>query len=201
MTKFTKITSAALLALFLAACDKAAEKKAEAPAQNTQTQQETAKEPEKKAEEAKPAEAAKPAETTKASDPAAEYQMLSDWGQAQQIEMQKAGVELRELASRTRDMKQLSESIEKAKNVFADSLKNLDKLEIKDEAVAALRSKSREVLVLMQEALLIGTKIAAEPEKEAEYQQEAKGITMKLLELAPEMQKMDAELRQRFGIK
>lgn len=222
MTKFTKITSAALFALFLTACDKPAEKKAEAPAPSTQTQ-EVAKAPEVKVEETKPAEAkpaetkaeeakpaevktevakaeSKPAEAPKALEGgAAEFQKLVDWGKAQEEIMNKAAAEMEQIAA-TKDAKKIQDGVTKMQSVFTDALKSLDGIEVKDTDVGTFKQKTKEVMELLQNLMVISSKAAAQPEKEAEFQEEAKGVAMKMMTLAPEMQKMEAELKQKFGI-
>lgn len=195
MTKFTKISATALFALFLTACDKPANK---------------------------PAEAAKPAETTPATQPAteaqkagttapvtqlsaeelaqgkADFKKILDWNKTQEQIANAAQKTLQEkLASQ--DPKQIETALTEFTKTVEDTIKSLDAVEVKNALVKTFKEKTKEVLGLSNTIVADSVKVMANPTAEA--QESLKAKTQQLLSQGGELQKLQAELQQTFGDK
>ena len=210
MTKFTKISATALFALFLTACDKPANKPAEAakPAETTPA--------------TKPAEAAKPAEATPAAQPAAEapkaettapaaqlsaeelaqgkedFKKILDWNKTQEQIANAAQKTLQEKLA-TQDPKQIEAALSEFTKTVEDTIKSLDAVEVKNALVKTFKEKTKEVLGLSNTIVADSVKVMANPTAEA--QEALKAKTQQLLSQGGELQKLQAELQQTFGDK
>lgn len=210
MTKFTKISATALFALFLTACDKPANKPAEAakPAETTPATQ--------------PAEAAKPAEATPAAQPAAEapkaettapaaqlsaeelaqgkedFKKILDWNKTQEQIANAAQKTLQEKLA-TQDQKQIEAALAEFTKTVDETIKSLDAVEVKNALVKTFKEKTKEVLGLSNTIVADSVKVMANPTAEA--QESLKAKTQQLLSQGGELQKLQAELQQTFGDK
>ena len=206
MTKFTKISATALFALFLTACDKPANKPADAakPAETTPATQ--------PAEAAKPAEATPATEAPKAETTApvaqlsaeelaqgkADFQKILDWNKAQEQIANAAQKTLQEkLASQ--DSKQIEAALTEFNKTVEETLKSLDAVEVKNTLVKTYKEKTKEVLNLSNSVIADSVKVMATPT--AETQEALKAKTQQLLSLGNELQNLQAELQQTFGSK
>lgn len=210
MTKFTKISATALFALFLTACDKPANKPAEAakPAETTPA--------------TKPAEAAKPAEATPAAQPTAEapkaettapaaqlsaeelaqgkedFKKILDWNKTQEQIANAAQKTLQEKLA-TQDPKQIEAALAEFTKTVEETIKSLDAVEVKNALVKTFKEKTKEVLGLSNTIVADSVKVMANPTAEA--QEALKAKTQQLLSQGGELQKLQAELQQTFGDK
>lgn len=210
MTKFTKISATALFALFLTACDKPANKPAEAakPAETTPA--------------TKPAEAAKPAEATPAAQPAAEapkaettapaaqlsaeelaqgkedFKKILDWNKTQEQIANAAQKTLQEKLA-TQDPKQIEAALAEFTKTVEETIKSLDAVEVKNALVKTFKEKTKAVLGLSNTIVADSVKVMANPTAEA--QEALKAKTQQLLSQGGELQKLQAELQQTFGDK
>ncbi|KAE9538984.1 lipoprotein HlpB [Ursidibacter maritimus] len=209
MNKFTKISAAALFALFLTACDKPAEKKVETPAAKPETTQ-TAKVEEKKAEEAKPAAEAPKAEQAPAAEApktdtaptvdaqgVEDFKKLAAWNAEQEKEMATLQAGLQEKIA-TQDKAQIESAFTQFTAKVGNVIKSLDAVEIKNAEVQKLKDKLKESLSLSSELLSVSIK-AMDGQPTPELQNEMKGKTEKLLQVATELQTIQAELQQKFA--
>ena len=206
MTKFTKISATALFALFLTACDKPANKPAEAakPAETTPATQPT--------EASKPAEATPAAETPKAETtaPAAQlsaeelaqgkedFKKILDWNKTQEQIANAAQKTLQEKLA-TQDPKQIEAALAEFTKTVEETIKSLDAVEVKNALVKTFKEKTKEVLGLSNTIVADSVKVMANPTAEA--QEALKAKTQQLLSQGGELQKLQAELQQTFGDK
>lgn len=160
MNKFTKISATALFAIFLTACDKPAEKKAEAPAAQPETTQ-TAKVEEKKEEQAPAAETPKAEQAPAAEAPKAQeadaqgvedFNKLVAWNAEQEKEMATLQAELQQKIA-TQDKAQIESAFTQFTAKVSDVIKSLDAVEIKNAEVQKLKDKLKESLSLSSEVL------------------------------------------------
>ncbi|EEV24874.1 lipoprotein HlpB [Actinobacillus minor 202] len=195
MTKFTKISATALFALFLTACDKPANKPAEAakPAETTPATQ--------PATEAQKAEATAPVTQLSAEELAqgkADFKKILDWNKTQEQIANAAQKTLQEkLASQ--DPKQIETALTEFTKTVEDTIKSLDAVEVKNALVKTFKEKTKEVLGLSNTIVADSVKVMANPTAEA--QESLKAKTQQLLSQGGELQKLQAELQQTFGDK
>lgn len=191
MNKFTKISAAALLTVFLAACDKPA--------------------PAKPADAPKP-EAAAPAEAPKAETPAPaveapkadaaqvqgveDFKKLVEWNQAQEQALASSQAELQQTLA-TQDKAKIEEALKTFTTKVADVLKSLDALDVKNADVLAFKAKTKETLELSNDLIAESVKVMANPTAEAQKLIQEK--SQKLMATGTELQKLQAELQQKFG--
>lgn len=199
MTKFTKISATALFALFLTACDKPANKSAEAakPAETTPATQPT--------EASKPAEATPAAETTapvaqlsaeELAQGKADFQKILDWNKAQEQIANAAQKTLQEKLA-TQDPKQIEAALTEFAKTVEDTIKSLEVVEVKNTLVKAYKEKIKEILNLSNSVIIDSVKVMATPTAEA--QEALKTKTQQLLSLGNELQNSQTELQQTFG--
>ena len=221
MTKFTKISATALFALFLTACDKPADKAAEAPkaeatpAAQTQAsaQAETtipavqAQSP-AQAETTTPAaqaqspaqtETAKPAVQLSAEELAqgkADLQKILDWNKTQEQAANAAQQKLQtELA--TNDPQKVETALVEFIKTVDETVKTLDAVEVKSPLVAAFKAKTKEVLTLSSSIVADSVKVMSQPTPESQNALAEK--TQKLIQEGNVLQQLQAELQQTFG--
>ncbi|MBF0784273.1 lipoprotein HlpB [Muribacter muris] len=174
MKKLTKISAAALFALFLTACDKPANKAAEAPkAEATPATQPATEAP--KAETAVAEQAAKTVDTQGAE----EYKKLLDWNASLEKEIAAANNELQQKFS-SGDKAQIEAGYKAFTAKVDDVLKSLDALEFKNESIIAFKEKMK-----------------SNQTEEAKKAFQAK--TEALMQGGVELQKLQSELEQKFA--
>lgn len=192
MNKLTKVGAAALFTLFLAACDKAADKPVEAAKPATTT------------EATKPAETAVPAAAESTATPTAtsneqgveDYKKLVVWNQEAEPKLAALQTQLAEKLG-SKDPKQIEEAQQLFTEKFNEVLSSLEALEIKDEAVNNFKQKTKDMFVLSKEIMADSIKAITAPT--AELQQTLMEKTQKITEAGAELQKLQAELQQKFA--
>ena len=201
MTKFTKISTTALFALFLTACDKPANKPAETAAPEktpAAATQEKAAAP--ATEAAKPAtEAAKPAAADEMAQGKADLEKVLAWDNQNQGQMVKLQQELQAKAA-SGDPKQIEEAVKGFTAYIDDTIKSLDSLDIKNAQVVDFRTLAKDVLGLSRDVMVDSLKIASNPQ-DADLQ---KGLQTKVQDLMQKSQNLlnsQNELKTKFGIK
>ncbi|HGO5815193.1 TPA: lipoprotein HlpB [Mannheimia haemolytica] len=195
MNKLTKISATALVALFLAACDKPAQKAPAAePAKTTEAAPATT---------APAAEAAKPAQTTVTTTETeaakADYQKLVAWNDAQDKSMQAAQAELQQKLA-TQDPKQIQEGLTAFNSKVEETVKSLDAIEVSDAQIKTFKEKTKSVLTLSSEVLSDQVKAISNPNDEA-LKQAVQKKAETLMQANTELQKLSNELQQRFAAK
>ncbi|QBQ64465.1 lipoprotein HlpB [Actinobacillus indolicus] len=192
MNKFTKISAAALLTVFLAACDKPAPAKpAEAPKAEAAAQAPAAP----KAETPAPAAEAPKADAAQAQG-VEDFKKLVEWNQAQEKALASSQAELQQTLA-TQDKAKIEEGLKAFTIKVADVLKSLDALEIKNADVLAFKAKTKETLELSNDLIAESVKVMANPTPEAQKLIQEK--SQKLMESGNALQKLQAELQQKFG--
>ena len=203
MTKFTKISATALFALYLTACDKPADKAAEAPkAEATpaaQTQAPAQTETTTPAQSSAQTETAKPAVQLSAEELAqgkADLQKILDWNKAQEQAANAAQQKLQtELA--TNDPKKVEAALVEFIKTVDETVKTLDAVEVKSPLVAAFKAKTKEVLTLSSSIVADSVKVMAQPTPESQNALAEK--TQQLIQEGNVLQQLQAELQQTFG--
>ncbi|MDY5105917.1 MAG: lipoprotein HlpB [Actinobacillus minor] len=208
MTKFTKISATALFALFLTACDKPANKPAEAakPAETTPATQPTEASKPAEAEATPTAEAPKAETTAPAAQLSAEelaqgkedFKKILDWNKTQEQIANAAQKTLQEKLA-TQDPKQIEAALSEFTKTVEETIKSLDAVEVKNALVKTFKEKTKEVLGLSNTIVADSVKVMANPTAEA--QEALKAKTQQLLSQGGELQKLQAELQQTFGDK
>lgn len=199
MNKLTKISATALVALFLAACDKPAEKApsaTETKATETQTQAPAAT-------ETKPAEAqapatteAKPAVEAPSAEAMADFQKIVAWNAEQEQALASSQAELQQkLASQ--DPKQMQEGLSQFTKKVDEVIKSLETINVSDEQVKTFKEKTKDVLALSGSLIADQVKAISSPDDEA-IKQSLQQKTQELIESGTELQKLQADLQQRF---
>lgn len=191
MNKFTKISAAALFAIFLTACDKPANKPAEAPKAESAPA----------AQQAPAAEAAKTEAAPVAADQqgAEDFKKIVDWNLSQEKALAGFQAELQQkLASQ--DKAQIEEALKTFTTKVDEVLKSLDALEIKNADVNAFKAKTKETLTLSNELIAESVKAMANPTA-TDVQKVIQDKTQQLMQSGADLQKLQAELQQKFGQK
>lgn len=170
MTKFTKISATALFALFLTACDKPANKPAEAakPAETTPATQ--------PATEAQKAEATAPVTQLSAEELAqgkADFKKILDWNKTQEQIANAAQKTLQEKLA-TQDPKQIEAALTEFTKTVEETIKSLDAVEVKNALVKTFKEKTKEVLGLSNTIVADSVKVMANPTAEAQESLKAK---------------------------
>ena len=181
MNKFTKITATALLALFLTACDKPADKAPEAKPEVAQTQA---------ASEVK-------------VDEKGDYQKLVDWNKAQeqtQLQSQQKFQQDLVAAVQAQDEKKVKEAIETFNQSVKDTITSLDALDVKAESIKSIKEQTKNVLslasgLLVDQANMSFTNPTQTPEQQKAYAEKAEALRNAMAEL----QKQSVELEQKFN--
>lgn len=203
MNNLTKISATALVALFLAACDKPAQKPAEPAKAETTPAAQTPAEPAKT--EAAPAPAAQPekaAETTTAAPSEAakaDFQKLVEWNAAQEQTMAAAQAELQQKLT-SQDPKQIQEGLSTFSKKVEDTIKSLDAINVSDEQIKAFKEKTKSVLELSSDVLSSQVKVMTTP-NDASLVETIQKKSEALIGASTELQKLNAELQQRFMAK
>ena len=203
MTKLTKISATALFALFLTACDKPADKAAEAPkAEATpaaQTQAPAQTETTTPAQSSAQTETAKPAVQLSAEELAqgkADLQKILDWNKAQEQAANAAQQKLQtELA--TNDPQKVETALVEFIKTVDETVKTLDAVEVKSPLVVAFKAKTKEVLTLSSSIVADSVKVMSQPTPESQNALAEK--TQQLIQEGNVLQQLQAELQQTFG--
>ncbi|WP_373820352.1 lipoprotein HlpB [Glaesserella sp.] len=190
MNKMTKISAAALFAIFLTACDKPADKPAtEAPKAETPAAQQPAP-----AAEAPKTEAAPVAADQQGIE---DFKKIVEWNQAQEQTLAGFQAELQQkLASQ--DKAQIEEALKTFTSKVDEVLKSLDSLDIKNADVNVFKAKTKETLTLSNELIAESVKAMANPTA-TDVQKVIQDKTQQLMQSGAELQKLQAELQQKFG--
>jgi lipoprotein hlpB len=181
MNKFTKFSATALLALFLTACDKPADKAPEEKQETAQTQA---------ASEVK-------------VDEKGDYQKLVDWNKAQeqtQLQSQQKFQQDLVAAVQAQDEKKVKEAIETFNQSVKDTITSLDALDVKAESIKSIKEQTKNVLslasgLLVDQANMSFTNSAQAPEQQKAYAEKAEALRNAMIEL----QKQSVELEQKFN--
>ena len=181
MNKFTKISTTALLALFLTACDKPADKAPETKPEAAQTQA---------ASEVK-------------VDEKGDYQKLVDWNKAQeqtQLQSQQKFQQDLVAAVQAQDEKKVKEAIETFNQSVKDTITSLDALDVKAESIKSIKEQTKNVLslasgLLIDQANMSFTNPTQTPEQQKAYAEKAEALRKAMAEL----QKQSIELEQKFN--
>ncbi len=191
MNKFTKISAAALFAIFLTACDKPANKPAEAPKAESAPAAQQAPAAEAAKTEAAPVEADQQG--------AEDFKKIVDWNLSQEKALAGFQAELQQkLASQ--DKAQIEEALKTFTTKVDEVLKSLDALEIKNADVNAFKAKTKETLTLSNELIAESVKAMANPTA-TDVQKVIQDKTQQLMQSGADLQKLQAELQQKFGQK
>ena len=181
MNKFTKISATALLALFLTACDKPADKAPEAKPEAAQTQ----------------------AVSEVKVDEKGDYQKLVDWNKAQeqtQLQSQQKFQQDLVAAVQAQDEKKVKEAIETFNQSVKDTITSLDALDVKAESIKSIKEQTKNVLslasgLLVDQANMSFTNPTQTPEQQKAYAEKAEALRNAMAEL----QKQSVELEQKFN--
>lgn len=186
MNKFTKISATALFALFLTACDKPADKAADAAKpETTQT-----------AEAAKPAETAAPALSAEEQEKA-DYEKLVAWNQAQgaaQAQSQQKLQQELQAAIAAQDENKAKAAIEEFNKTVQASIASLDAVEVKSDLINSAKTKTKEVLTLASELLVDQASVKTEADQKA-YAEKAMKLQGEMQSLA----QLGAQIEAKFN--
>ena len=184
MKKFTALSTAALLAIFLTACDKPASKTTETatPAKET-------------AAASTPAKEAAPA--PKADRGEQDYKTFRQWKAEQERTINAASEEAMKKLGEQADPKVMQETLNKVLMEQILAVKaSAEKLDIQDEKVKALKDKTLEVLALGLKMMEATETVAKNPTEESH---KALGeLQTQLNKLADEGLALESELTQKY---
>ena len=193
MKKFTALSTAALLAIFLTACDKPASKTTETatPAKETAA----ASTPATEAATSAPAKEAAPA--PKADRGEQDYKTFRQWKAEQERAINSASEEAMKKLGEQADPKVMQETLNKVLMEQILAVKaSAEKLDIQDEKVKALKDKTLEVLALGLKMMEATETVAKNPTEESH---KALGeLQTQLNKLADEGLALEAELTQKY---
>ena len=202
MNKMTKFSAAALLALFLTACDKPADKAPAADAAPAKTEQQAAPEQAPAADKAPASEpAAAPATANASADETADYQAFMKWNEEQaptQLAAQQKFQQALTEAVATKDEKKVRAAIDEFNKSVEDAINSLDKLEVKTELLKTIKAQNQDVLKLASGLLVDQADFALKQPTEAQtkaYAEKAQQLQAKMMEL----QKSGAALAAKFA--
>lgn len=207
MNKMTKFSAAALLALFLTACDKPADKAPAADAAPAKTEQQAAPAPaapeQAPAADKAPASepAAAPATANASADETADYQAFMKWNEEQaptQLAAQQKFQQALTEAVATKDEKKVRAAIDEFNKSVEDAINSLDKLEVKTELLKTIKAQNQDVLKLASGLLVDQADFALKQPTEAQtkaYAEKAQQLQDKMMEL----QKSGAALAAKFA--
>lgn len=173
MKKLTKISIAALLALFLAACDQ--------PAQSSKTESATSA-----------------SVVTSEAQGIEDFKKFVEWNLAQEQALASSHAELQQKLA-TEDKAQLEQGLTEFTVKVSEVLKSLDALDVKHNELVAFKAKTKESLTLSNEVISESVKLIANPTEEGQKIIQEK--TAKLQQVNAELQQLQLELQQKFGAK
>lgn len=172
MNKLTKITTTALFALFLTACDKLAPKDPEVAKAETTVSETAIKEQEK-----------------------ADFQKIIEWNNSQQEALAHSQMALQETIS-TGDRIKIEESLNAFNTKVDEVLKSLETVDVKSELLIQFKNKMKETLSLSNDLIAESVKAMSNPTLETQKVIQAK--TQTLINAGQELEKFQAQLQQRF---
>ncbi|OOF62336.1 lipoprotein HlpB [Rodentibacter pneumotropicus] len=175
MNKLTKITATALFTLFLAACDKAADKTADT---------------------AKPAEATAPVMTAEAQEKA-DYEKLVAWNQEQgavQAQNQQKLQQALNAAAESKDENKAKAAVEEFNKSVQTSIASLDALDVKSDLISNAKNQTKEVLTLASQLLVAQANVKTEADQKA-YAEKALELQNKMQSLA----ELGAQIEAKFN--
>lgn len=207
MNKMTKFSAAALLALFLSACDKPADKTPAAePAPAAQPAQEAAPAaqpapaaPEAPAAQAETAPAAPMVKAT--AEETADYQAFIKWNDEQaplQMAAQQKFQQALTQAVQAKDDKKISAAVDEFNKSVQATIDSLSKLDVKSDLVKTIKAQNQDVLKMASDLLVDQANFALKQPTEAQtkaYAEKAEQLQAKMHEL----QKSGAELAAKFA--
>ena len=185
MKKFTALSTAALLAIFLTACDKPASKTTEpaTPAKESATTSTPA------AKQAAPA--------PKADTGEQDYKTFRQWKAEQELAINTASEEAMKKLGEQADPKVMQETLNKVLMEQIQAVKaSAEKLDIQDEKVKALKDKTLEVLALGLKMMEATETVAKNPTEESH--KTLGELQTQLNKLADEGLALEAELTQKY---
>ena len=194
MKKFTALSTAALLAIFLTACDKPASQTTEAatPAKETAA----ASTPTKEAA-ATPAPAKEATPAPKADTGEQDYKTFRQWKAEQELAINTASEEAMKKLGEQADPKVMQETLNKVLMEQIQAVKaSAEKLDIQDEKVKALKDKTLEVLALGLKMMEATETVAKNPTEESH--KVLGELQTQLNKLANEGLALEAELTQKY---
>lgn len=194
MKKFTALSTAALLAIFLTACDKPASKITETatPAKETAA----ASTPTKEAA-ATPAPAKEATPAPKADTGEQDYKTFRQWKAEQELAINTASEEAMKKLGEQADPKVMQETLNKVLMEQIQAVKaSAEKLDIQDEKVKALKDKTLEVLALGLKMMEATETVAKNPTEESH--KVLGELQTQLNKLANEGLALEAELTQKY---
>lgn len=197
MKKFTALSTAALLAIFLTACDKPASKTTETatPAKETAAASTPAKEIAAIAATPAPAKEAAPA--PKADRGEQDYKTFRQWKAEQERAINSASEEAMKKLGEQADPKVMQETLNKVLMEQIQAVKaSAEKLDIQDEKVKALKDKTLEVLALGLKMMEATETVAKNPTEESH--KVLGELQTQLNKLADEGLALEAELTQKY---
>ena len=191
MKKFTALSTAALLVIFLTACDKPASKTTETATPAKETAAATASTP--AAKEA----AATPAPAPKADTGEQDYKTFRQWKAEQELAINTASEEAMKKLGEQADPKVMQEILNKVLMEQIQAVKaSAEKLDIQDEKVKALKDKTLEVLALGLKMMEATETVAKNPTEESH--KVLGELQTQLNKLANEGLALEAELTQKY---
>lgn len=185
MNKLTKVTATALFTLFLTACDKPADKSADAAKPQT-TQP---------AEAPKAAEAA-PAVNTEAQEKA-DYEKLLAWNQAQGAVQAQSQQKLQQdlaAAVEANDENKAKAAVEEFNQSVQSSIASLDALDVKSDLINNAKTKTKNVLTLASQLLVAQLNTKTEEAQKA-YESKAMELQAEMKSLA----ELGAQIEAKFN--
>ena len=194
MKKFTALSTAALLAIFLTACDKPASKTTETatPAKETAAASTPAKEI-----AATPAPAKEAAPAPKADRGEQDYKTFRQWKAEQERAINSASEEAMKKLGEQADPKVMQETLNKVLMEQILAVKaSAEKLDIQDEKVKALKDKILEVLALGLKMMEATETVAKNPTEESH--KALSELQTQLNKLADEGLALESELTQKY---
>ncbi|THA08657.1 lipoprotein HlpB [Rodentibacter pneumotropicus] len=175
MNKLTKITATALFTLFLAACDKVADKTADT---------------------AKPAEATAPVMTAEAQEKV-DYEKLVAWNQEQgavQAQNQQKLQQALSAAAESKDENKAKAAVEEFNKSVQTSIASLDALDVKSDLISNAKNQTKEVLTLASQLLVAQANVKTEADQKA-YAEKALELQNKMQSLA----ELGAQIEAKFN--
>lgn len=175
MNKLTKISVAALLALFLSACDKPAEKAEAAKAETATTQAAN--------------------QVASNAQGLADFQKLLEWNKSQEESLGSLQADLQAKIT-TGDKAKIEEAFNSLKAKIAEISKSLDGVEVKDPSVNEFKAKIKDNFAISAELVSDYVQTIVNPTEENKKMVQEKSQTM--IKAGQELQQLQLQLQQKF---
>ncbi|WP_439328240.1 hypothetical protein [Lonepinella sp. BR2357] len=179
MNKFTKLSAVSLLALLLTACDKPAEKAPEASQPQISSQQNTQN---------------KQVTITVDQQNIAEFKALLNWD-AQLVSLFAEPQEALNTAKESKDPNKINAALKQLGDKVAESLTNVDKLDIKNEQVKFIKEKFKENLVISLD--FVNSTVGLLAQGKAPSEDDKKALNAKYQRLAANSQEVQ-QIREKL---